>query len=63
MKVRFNNKLGLIMWVLYLVFIVLMIWLFAGCATTHPADKRFSKERVNSMKVTKLKIKNCERTN
>jgi len=60
MKLRFNNKLGLIMWVLYLAFIVLMIWLFAGCATTHPADKRFTKERVNSMKLSKLKIKHCE---
>jgi uncharacterized membrane protein len=60
MKIRFNNKLGLVMWVLYLAFIVLMMWLFAGCATTHPADKRFSNERVNSMKLSKLKIKHCE---
>jgi len=61
MKVRINNRSGLLFWLLYALFIALMIWAFSGCSKRiHPADKKFSRESINLKNPGKMKIKHCE---
>jgi hypothetical protein len=58
MKLKINNRTGLIYWALYLAFIIGLIIIFSSCATSNsslvqPADMKFTKETVNTHRYLK----------
>jgi len=54
-----NYKVPIITYIFWVIGIIILLYLTTSCAITHPADKKFTKEVVNSKNYNKVKIKNC----
>ncbi len=54
-----DYKVPIITYILWVIGIIILLYITMGCATTHPADKKFTKEVVNSKNYNKIKIKHC----